>query len=108
MRRYSRRAGRRGDLERRQSLSRRRRAGGDWLIVHIRPEYTSIAIMRGSDLIFFRTAAEGDPEPLADVVHQTAMYYQDRLSVTAYPASLRRAQPAAGGVETAVRKSKRD
>jgi hypothetical protein len=39
---------------------------GDWLIVHIRPEYTSIAIMRGSDLIFFRTRAEGDPEPLAD------------------------------------------
>jgi len=53
---------------------------GDWLIVHIRPEYTSIAIMRGSDLIFFRNRAEGDPEPLADVVHQTAMYYQDRLS----------------------------
>ena len=53
---------------------------GDWLVVHIRPEYTSIAIMRGGDLIFFRTRAEGDPEPLADVVHQTAMYYQDRLS----------------------------
>ena len=53
---------------------------GDWLIVHIRPEFTSIAIMRGTDLIFFRTRAEGDPEPLADVVHQTAMYYQDRLS----------------------------
>jgi len=53
---------------------------GDWLIVHIRPEYTSIAIMRGNDLIFFRTRAEGDPEPLADVVHQTAMYYQDRLA----------------------------
>ena len=53
---------------------------GDWLVVHIRPEFTSIAIMRGTDLIFFRTRAEGDPEPLADVVHQTAMYYQDRLS----------------------------
>lgn len=53
---------------------------GDWLIVHIRPEFTSIAIMRGTDLIFFRTRADGDPEPLADVVHQTAMYYQDRLS----------------------------
>jgi type IV pilus assembly protein PilM len=52
----------------------------DWLIVHIRPEYTSIAIMRGTDLLFFRTRAEGDAEPLADVVHQTAMYYQDRLA----------------------------
>ena len=53
---------------------------GDWLIVHIRPEYTSIAIMRGNDLIFFRNRAEGDAEPLGEVVHQTAMYYQDRLS----------------------------
>ena len=53
---------------------------GDWLVVHIRPEYTSIAIMRGGELIFFRNRGEDDAEPLADVVHQTAMYYQDRLS----------------------------
>jgi len=53
---------------------------GDWLIVHMRPEYTSIAILRGQDLIFFRNQAEGDGEPLADIVHQTVMYYQDRLS----------------------------
>lgn len=52
---------------------------GDWLVVHMQPSYTSIAIMRGPDLIFFRSRAEGDEEPLDDVVHQTAMYYQDRL-----------------------------
>jgi type IV pilus assembly protein PilM len=52
---------------------------GDWLVVHIRPDYTSIAIMRGTDMIFFRNRAEGDEEALSDVVHQTAMYYQDRL-----------------------------
>jgi len=52
---------------------------GDWLIVHMRPEYTSIAILRRDDLIFFRSRAEDDPEVLEDVVHQTAMYYQDRL-----------------------------
>src|SRR5688500_11973548 len=52
---------------------------GDWLVVHMRPDYTSIAIMRGEDLIFFRNRAEGDEEPLSDVVHQTTMYYQDRL-----------------------------
>ena len=52
---------------------------GDWLIVHMRPEYTSIAILRRDDLIFFRHRAEGDAEALEDVVHQTAMYYQDRL-----------------------------
>jgi Tfp pilus assembly PilM family ATPase len=53
---------------------------GDWLVVHMRPEYTSIAILRGNDVIFFRNQAEGDAEPLTDVVHQTVMYYQDRLS----------------------------
>ena len=30
-------------------------------------------------MIFFRNRAEGDEEALQDVVHQTAMYYQDRL-----------------------------
>jgi type IV pilus assembly protein PilM len=52
---------------------------GDWLVVHMRPEYTSIAILRREDMLFFRNRAEGDPEALEDVVHQTAMYYQDRL-----------------------------
>ncbi|MBI3048340.1 MAG: pilus assembly protein PilM [Acidobacteria bacterium] len=53
---------------------------GDWLIVHMRPEYTSIAILRDGELIFFRNRPEDDEETLADVVHQTAMYYQDRLA----------------------------
>jgi len=52
---------------------------GDWLVVHMRPEYTSIAILRRDDMMFFRNRAEGDAEALEDVVHQTAMYYQDRL-----------------------------
>ena len=54
-------------------------ASGDWLVVHMRPEYTSIVILRREDVIFFRNRAEGDQEELQDVVHQTAMYYQDRL-----------------------------
>jgi type IV pilus assembly protein PilM len=54
-------------------------ATGDWLVVHMRPEYTSIVILRREDMIFFRNRAEGDEEALQDVVHQTAMYYQDRL-----------------------------
>jgi len=54
-------------------------ANGDWLVVHMRPEYTSIVILRREDMIFFRNRAEGDEEELQDVVHQTAMYYQDRL-----------------------------
>lgn len=52
---------------------------GDWLLVHMRAEYVSIAIMRGEHMIFFRNRGEAEDEPLADSVHQTAMYYQDRL-----------------------------
>jgi Tfp pilus assembly PilM family ATPase len=52
----------------------------DWLTVHMRPEYTSIAIVRGADVVFFRNRPEGDEQTLADLVHQTAMYYQDRLA----------------------------
>jgi type IV pilus assembly protein PilM len=79
---------------------------GDWLIVHIRPEYTSIAIMRGSDLIFFRTRAEGDTEPLADVVHQTAMYYQDRLDGHGFSRVFAGGRSRlTGGVEAACRET---
>lgn len=53
---------------------------GDWLAVYMRPDYTSIAIVRGGNLIFFRNRPEGEEEPLADLVHQTTMYYQDRLA----------------------------
>jgi type IV pilus assembly protein PilM len=60
-------------------LSSNLAAAGDWLVVHMRPEYTSIAILRRDDLLFFRNRVEGDAEALEDVVHQTAMYYQDRL-----------------------------
>jgi type IV pilus assembly protein PilM len=53
---------------------------GDWLVVQVRSDYTSIAIMRGADVIFFRNKGEGEGDTLADLVHQTTMYYQDRLS----------------------------
>jgi type IV pilus assembly protein PilM len=53
---------------------------GDWLLVNIAADFASIAIVRGADLIFFRNrGGEGDGT-LADLVHQTAMYYEDRLS----------------------------
>jgi Tfp pilus assembly PilM family ATPase len=53
---------------------------GDWLTVYMRPEDTSIAIIRGGHVIFFRNRPEGGDDTLTDLVHQTAMYYQDRLS----------------------------
>jgi Tfp pilus assembly PilM family ATPase len=53
---------------------------GDWLVVHVRPTYVSLVILRGGDVIFFRNVADADVEMLTDLVHQTAMYHQDRLS----------------------------
>jgi type IV pilus assembly protein PilM len=54
--------------------------GGDWLLVHLAVDYVTIAIVRDRALIFYRhRGADGD-ESLADLVHQTAMYYEDRLS----------------------------
>lgn len=52
---------------------------GDWLIVHVARDYATLAIVRNKELIFFRTRQmEGDAD-LADLVHQTAMYHEDRL-----------------------------
>ena len=51
----------------------------DWLLVNVTSDYSTIAIVRGKDLIFFRNRpAEGNGN-LTDLVHQTAMYYEDRL-----------------------------
>ena len=52
---------------------------GDWLLVNIAPDYTSIALLRGPHLIFFRNRAADTDGTLADLVHQSAMYYEDRL-----------------------------
>lgn len=52
---------------------------GDWLVVHVSAGSGSIAILRDGELIFFRTRVEGSDDTLPDLVHQTAMYYEDRL-----------------------------
>lgn len=52
---------------------------GDTLLVHVTPGYASIALMRDGGLIFFRTRPNDAAEPVADVVHQTRMFYEDRL-----------------------------
>ena len=51
----------------------------DWLLVNIAADYTSIALLRGTNLIFFRNRATDTDGTLADLVHQSAMYYEDRL-----------------------------
>jgi Tfp pilus assembly PilM family ATPase len=51
----------------------------DWLLVNVAADYASIALLRGPNLIFFRNRAAGTDGTLADLVHQSAMYYEDRL-----------------------------
>jgi hypothetical protein len=42
----------------------------------------TLAVIRGEHLIFFRHRSEESEGTLADLIHQTAMYYEDRLNGT--------------------------
>ena len=59
-------------------------ASQDWLLVHVAQEDATMAILRGPHLMFFRNRAADGEASLADMVHQTAMYYEDRLSGTGF------------------------
>lgn len=52
---------------------------GDWLVVSLAAEATTVAILRGQELMFYRHRAAVEEEPLGALVHQTAMYHEDRL-----------------------------
>ena len=64
----------------RASGSTRAPSSDDWLLVNVTTEYASIVILRGEHLIFFRNRASETDGGLSDLVHQAAMYYEDRLS----------------------------
>jgi Tfp pilus assembly PilM family ATPase len=52
---------------------------GDWLLVHVTDTYITLAVVRDRALLFFRNRTEEAEGTLADLIHQTAMYYEDRL-----------------------------
>src|SRR3954465_6255777 len=54
-------------------------AAADWLLVHVAADYSTMAVIRGWSVIFFRTRTADKDDDLADLVHQTAMYHEDRL-----------------------------
>ena len=56
----------------------------DWLLVNVSNEDATMAILRGESLVFFRNHVADGEAGLADMVHQTAMYYEDRLSGTGF------------------------
>jgi type IV pilus assembly protein PilM len=52
---------------------------GDWLLVHVADTSITLAVVRGEQLLFLRNRSEESEGTLADLIHQTAMYYEDRL-----------------------------
>lgn len=53
---------------------------GDWLLVHAAAGYSSVAVLRGEHLVCFRNRPGDGAGELLDLVHQTVMYYEDRLA----------------------------
>ena len=51
----------------------------DWMLVHLASAYSTVAIVRGDTPILFRNLVAEAEGPLTQAVHQSAMYYEDRL-----------------------------
>ena len=75
---------------------------GDWLLVHLAPESTTIAVVRGEHLILFRNRPTAGGGQLADLVHQTAVYFEDRLGGTGFERVF--LVGAAGGMSDTVKR----
>ena len=81
-------------------LAGRSRPDADWLLVNTTRESQTLAIMRGDALMFFRNRPlEGD-ETLPDLVHQTAMYYEDRLQGAGFERVVLAGAAGQGGDDT--------
>jgi type IV pilus assembly protein PilM len=67
-------------------LATQQAATGDSLLVHAAADFTTLVVVRGGRVIFFRTrsADSADTTSMGDLVHQTAMYYEDRLGGAAF------------------------
>jgi type IV pilus assembly protein PilM len=72
----------------------------DWLLVNVAADYASIAILRGPHLMFFRNRSAAADGTLADLVHQTAMYYEDRLKGAGFARVLLAGATSAGVRQT--------
>ena len=75
--------------------------GGDWLLVNVASDYASIALLRGAHVIFFRNRSADADGSLTDLVHQTTMYYQDRLQGIGLSRVLLSGASAAAGHDSA-------
>ena len=76
-----------------------RPVAGDWLLVHAAATYVSLAVLRDGQLIFYRTRGEESEGSVADLVHQTAMFYEDRLQGRQFTRVLLAGGSTAAGAE---------
>lgn len=77
---------------------------GDWLLVHVTPTYTTLTVIRDNHVIFFRNRADETEGTLTDLVHQTAMYYEDRLQGAGFArVMLAGGRAVAGGADALCR-----
>jgi len=54
-------------------------ASGDSLLVSLAPDATTLLLLRGEHLMFYRHRAAAGDESVGTLVHQTAMFHVDRL-----------------------------
>lgn len=76
----------------------------DWLLVTMAPEATTLSIGRGAELMFYRHRAAVEEEGLSALVHQTAMFHEDRLGGTKFS----RVWLCGGGVGPAAEAARRE
>jgi len=66
-------------------LSSRAASRDDWLLVHAEPDFATLIVVRGGRVIFYRNRpSEGAATDMGELVHQTAMYFEDRLGGGAF------------------------
>ncbi len=81
------------------------RPAGDWLLVNVAPDWAAVVAGRGDDVILYRSRTAESEGTLLDLVHQSTMYYEDRLSGTGFErvlvcGSVQAGAAAAAGTES--------
>ena len=73
---------------------------GDWLLVHVAADYATLAVVRGNDVVSFRNRNAASEQDLVELVHQTAMYHEDRLGGGGFTRVVLAGAAVLGNVET--------
>jgi type IV pilus assembly protein PilM len=73
---------------------------GDWLLVNVAADYATLAVVRGQDIVSFRNRSGASEQDLVELVHQTAMYHEDRLGGGGFSRVVLGGASVLGGAET--------